>query len=98
MPPSDVKNLLDTEYKYGFSQPEKFSFKTKKGLNENIVRQISKIKNEPGWMTDIRLKAYKHFVDRPMPKWGADLSKIDLRVIKVDKDGSVISIGGDLNG
>ncbi len=72
----EVKNYLDTEYKYGFKDPEKFSFKTKKGLNEDIIKQISKIKNEPEWMLDLRLKAYRHFKDRIMPKWGADLSKI----------------------
>mgnify|MGYP001626167106 CR=1 FL=1 len=49
----------------------------RKGLDENIVREISKIKNEPEWMLDFRLKAYKYFKDRPMPAWGPDLSGID---------------------
>jgi len=73
----EVKNYLDTEYKYGFKDPEKFSFKADKGLNENIIKQISKIKNEPKWMLDLRLKSYKHFLERKMPTWGADLSTID---------------------
>ena len=41
-----------------------------KGLSEDVVRSISEFKNEPQWMTDIRLKAYKHFISRPMPTWG----------------------------
>ena len=73
----DVKNLLDTEYKYGFSDPEKFEFKTEKGLNEDIIRQISKFKKEPEWMLDLRLKGYRHFLQRPLPRWGADLGKIN---------------------
>ena len=41
-----------------------------KGLSEDVVRSISEFKNEPQWMTNIRLKAYKHFVSREMPTWG----------------------------
>ena len=72
-----TKDLLGTEYKYGFKDPEKFSIKTGKGLNKNIIKQISKIKNEPKWMLDLRLRAYEHFLSRRMPNWGADLSTID---------------------
>ncbi|MEM4397165.1 MAG: Fe-S cluster assembly protein SufB [Candidatus Woesearchaeota archaeon] len=68
---------LNIEYKYGFKDPEKFSFKTEKGLNEKIIKTISKIKKEPNWMLEIRLKAYQHFKERAMPKWGQDLSKIN---------------------
>ena len=57
-------DMLNVDYKYGFKDPEKFSFKTKKGLNQDIIRQISKIKREPQWMLDIRLNAYKHFIER----------------------------------
>ncbi len=49
----------------------------KKGLDEKVVRAISKIKGEPDWMLDIRLKALETFNSKPMPKWGADLSAID---------------------
>lgn len=45
-----------------------------KGLSEQTVRRISQEKHEPEWMLEIRLKAYKHFVEREMPTWGADLS------------------------
>ncbi len=63
--------------KYGFSDPEKYAFKSQKGLNADIVRQISAMKNEPEWMTEFRLKAYEIFLSKPMPTWGADLSGID---------------------
>ncbi len=54
-----------------------YVFKTKKGLNREIVTQISEQKNEPGWMTDFRLKALDIFEHMPMPTWGADLSDLD---------------------
>jgi len=72
--------LLDelNEYQFGFSDPESFVFKSRKGLNEEVVRQISAIKGEPEWMLDFRLKAYKHYQQREMPTWGADLSDLNL--------------------
>jgi Fe-S cluster assembly protein SufB len=65
------------EEKYGFHDPERYSFKSRKGLDAEIVRQISEMKGEPGWMTEIRLKAYEIFRQKPMPVWGGDLSDID---------------------
>lgn len=56
-------------------------FKTDKGLNRQIVIQISEQKNEPGWMTDFRLRALEIFERLPLPKWGADLSKLDINDI-----------------
>ncbi len=58
------------EYQYGFHDPENASVRFDKGLSEQVVRDISKLKNEPQWMTDIRLKAYHHYEGRPMPDWG----------------------------
>ncbi len=58
------------EYKYGFHDPENYNFKSGRGLNQEIVKTISAMKNEPGWMTDFRLKSLEHFLSRPMPKWG----------------------------
>lgn len=52
-------------------------FKTDKGVNRDIVRQISEHKNEPGWMTDFRLHALEIFERKPMPEWGADLGDLD---------------------
>jgi Fe-S cluster assembly protein SufB len=66
------------EYQYGFSDPDTFVFKSQKGLNEAVVRQISAMKGEPKWMLEFRLKAYKHYLQRPIPQWGADLSDLDL--------------------
>ncbi len=63
--------------RYGFSDTIDYKFKTKKGLSEDIVREISKIKNEPEWMLEKRLTAYKIFKSKPVPTWGADLSGID---------------------
>ena len=47
-----------------------------KGLNKKIVLEISQQKNEPGWMTDFRLKALEIFESKPMPSWGANLSDL----------------------
>ena len=67
----------DYATKYGFADAEDYVFKAEKGLNEAIIRQMSQMKGEPEWMLDIRLKAYQHFLDRPLPEWGASLSEID---------------------
>jgi len=58
------------DYQYGFSLPEDYAFKSRKGLDEQLVREISLMKKEPAWMTEFRLRAYRHFVARPMPTWG----------------------------
>jgi Fe-S cluster assembly protein SufB len=75
---SDLDHLegLD-DYKYGFRDPDVSVFKTRKGLNEEVVRQISAMKGEPDWMLEFRLKGLKHFQERPTPTWGADLSQLD---------------------
>ena len=72
-----LSNLGDS-YEYGFSDPDRSSFKSRKGLDEEVVRQISAIKQEPQWMLDFRLKAYHQFIQRPMPGWGPDLSGLNL--------------------
>ena len=64
------------DYKYGFSDPESYVFKSHKGLDEEVVKEISYIKEEPQWMLDFRLKALKHFEQRPLPTWGGDLTKL----------------------
>ena len=70
---------VNVEYaeKFGFSDAEDYVYKAEKGLNEELIRHISTMKGEPEWMLDYRLKAYNHFLERPMPNWGADLSEID---------------------
>ncbi len=72
---------LEQEYKYGFVT-EIETDSAPRGLNEDIVRFISKKKNEPSWMLDFRLKAYKHWLTMLEPTW-ANLSypKIDFNDI-----------------
>jgi len=72
----DIENIVG-DYKYGFKTETKSVFDTGKGLTEDIVRMISKKKNEPEWMLNARLKAYKHFVNSPDPSFGPDLSEIN---------------------
>src|SRR4029079_12476164 len=69
------------EYKYGFHDEVTPFFQTGRGLTEDIVRQISAHKSEPEWMTEFRVKSYRHFVDRPMPRWGGNLDVIDFESI-----------------
>lgn len=68
---------LSTDYEYGFHDEDISVFKTNKGLNEDTIRIISKMKQEPDWMLQIRLDAYHQFVKMPNPDWGPDLSEID---------------------
>lgn len=74
--PDFLNNLGD--YQYGFKDPETFVYKSGKGLSVEVVRKISEMKDEPEWMLKFRLKALDHFLKRPMPKWGPDLSELDL--------------------
>jgi Fe-S cluster assembly protein SufB len=70
------------EYMYGFSDPtDKYVFKSRKGLNREIVAQISEMKGEPAWMRDLRLKALEIFEKKPMPTWGGDMSDLDFQDI-----------------
>lgn len=76
---SDAKLLDDFgEYQYGFSDPDTSVFKSHKGLNREIVQQISEMKGEPEWMLAFRMKAFDHFEKRPMPTWGGDISQLNL--------------------
>ncbi len=60
--------------KYDFRTESKAVFKAQKGLNEDIVCQISEMKNEPTWMRDFRLKSLRIFESKPMPNWGGDIA------------------------
>jgi Fe-S cluster assembly protein SufB len=67
------------EYKYGFQNPDVHVFQSpRKGLDREIVEQISSMKGEPDWMLEFRLKALDHFESRPMPNWGGDLDSLNL--------------------
>ena len=78
--PRNDSQLLENigEYQYGFQDPETYVFKSRKGLDREIVQQISAMKGEPSWMLEYRLKALEHFEQRPMPTWGGDLTRLDL--------------------
>jgi Fe-S cluster assembly protein SufB len=69
-------NLDLGRYKLGWSDAEDYVFKPKKGLNDDIVREMSWMKGEPDWMLQNRLKSLRHFERRPMPNWGGDMSEI----------------------
>ena len=74
---AQLKELrLSYEEAYGFHDDIDNAFKSQKGLNADIVREISEMKDEPGWMTEARLEAYRQFVNKPLPGWGADLTGI----------------------
>jgi len=75
----DAKILEDIgEYKYGFHDPEdKYAFKSEKGLSREVVENISRMKGEPEWMLEFRLKALDHFLKRPMPNWGPSLKDLN---------------------
>ena len=77
MKSEDEKRLPQGDYKYGFHDKDVSVFRTQQGLTKDTVREISKIKKEPQWMLDFRLKALKHFKESPMQDWGPDLSHIN---------------------
>ncbi|WP_163536554.1 Fe-S cluster assembly protein SufB [Gracilibacillus sp. YIM 98692] len=65
------------EYKYGFHDRDISIFRTEKGLTKAVVEEISRMKEEPEWMLEYRLKALEQFYKKPMPQWGGDLSELD---------------------
>ncbi|APT92497.1 Fe-S cluster assembly protein SufB [Corynebacterium phocae] len=69
-------------YEYGWHDPDVAGAAARRGLSEDVVRDISRQKNEPEWMLNQRLKALNIFGKQPMPTWGADLTGIDFDNIK----------------
>ncbi len=59
--------------KYDFRNDEKYVFKSRKGLDAEIVNQISEMKSEPDWMRDFRLRSLEMFEAKPTPRWGGDI-------------------------
>ena len=70
------------KYQYGWADQDDKGANSKRGLNEDVVRDISAKKSEPQWMLDLRLKGLKLFDKKPMPSWGSDLSGIYFDTIK----------------
>jgi Fe-S cluster assembly protein SufB len=69
-------------YQYGWHDADLAGQTAQRGLNADVVRRISALKNEPEWMLNLRLKALALFERKPLPAWGADLSGIDFDNIK----------------
>ncbi len=61
--------------KYGFHEAENYTFKSRRGLDAEVVREISRIKGEPDWMLDFRLRSLAAFESKPMPNWGGPALK-----------------------
>ncbi len=78
MPQNEVIEGLNLdEYQYHFITEDEPIYRSDRGLNEKVVREISHQKGEPEWMRDFRLKGLKIYNAKPMPKWGADLSNLE---------------------
>ena len=76
-----IKDIADSEYKYGFVTDIK-EFRVPDGLNSDIIKKISSIKKEPKWLLEWRLKAYKRWLEMEEPKWhNLDYPKIDFNEI-----------------
>jgi Fe-S cluster assembly protein SufB len=73
---------VDDYSKYDFKDStDLYVYLSKKGLSRGTVEEISKMKGEPDWMRDFRLRSYEVFMSKPMPNWGGDMSKIDFQNI-----------------
>jgi len=74
---------LNMDYsKYDFKDStDMYVYTSKKGLSRGTIEEISKLKNEPEWMLNFRLRSYDIFMKKPMPVWGGDLSKINFQNI-----------------
>ena len=82
--PMNDDEIIDSigAYSYGWHDSDVAGASARRGLNKDVVKDISGIKNEPEWMLNQRLKALDIFDKKPMPTWGADLSDIDFDNIK----------------
>ncbi|MGL5851486.1 MAG: Fe-S cluster assembly protein SufB, partial [Phycicoccus sp.] len=69
-------------YEYGWADRDDAGSSARRGLSEEVVRDISDRKSEPSWMTELRMKSLRLFGKKPMPSWGSDLTGIDFQNIK----------------
>jgi Fe-S cluster assembly protein SufB len=67
----------DYAERYGFHDAEDYVFKSRPGLSREVVEELSRMKQEPDWMREFRLRSLEIFLKKPMPTWGGDLSGID---------------------
>ena len=83
VPEATQREIADLgRYEYGWADSDTAGASARRGLNEDVVRDISAKKHEPQWMLDLRLKGLRLFGRKPMPAWGADLSGINFDNIK----------------
>lgn len=81
-----VKELTQEKYKYGFTT-DVHTEVIERGLNEDVVRLISAKKNEPEWLLEFRLKAYRHWLTMEMPTWAhLRIPEIDYQAISYYAD------------
>jgi Fe-S cluster assembly protein SufB len=84
---TDAKTTFEAEvglgdYQFGFRDPtDHYVFTARKGLDAEIVSQISAMKAEPAWMREFRLRALEIFFKKPLPQWGGNLSALDFQSI-----------------
>jgi Fe-S cluster assembly protein SufB len=76
-----VRPEIKTEYEYGFRDPDMSVFRSGLGLSRAVVEEISRMKGEPEWMLEFRLKALDIFESKPLPMWGGDLTPLDFQKI-----------------
>ncbi|MEK6857042.1 MAG: Fe-S cluster assembly protein SufB, partial [Nanoarchaeota archaeon] len=76
-----TQEVIVTRELFDHSDPENIKFKLPQGITKEVVIAISKYKNEPEWMLNLRLKAFEIFEKLPTPEWGPDLSDLDLSKI-----------------
>ena len=83
-PAQDTAAAIDElgRYEYGWRDADDAGAGARRGLNEEVVRDISAKKSEPQWMLDLRLKGLRLFERKPMPNWGSNLNGIDFDTIK----------------
>src|SRR5215207_3098486 len=75
---ASLRNLgSDYTERYGFHEADNYLYKAPKGINREVVETISRMKGEPEWMLEFRLKALDHFLKRPMPNWGPTLKDLN---------------------
>jgi len=77
-------------YQCGWSDSDAAGVGPRRGLNQEVVHDISGRKNERQWMLDVRLKGLKLFGKKPMPSWGSDLTGIDFQNIPTVRGGAAL--------
>lgn len=83
MEKKDMASELSFDYsRYNFRDEVRYEYAASPGLSEKVVEEISRLKDEPEWMTKARLRAYEIFLNKPMPSWGGDLSRIHFDKIR----------------